>query len=207
MKSPTALAVGVAAVLLMSSCTGTQPDGHAEHPPGSQTSVTDQPAQQPASSNAADVAFATDMIPHHEQAVAMAGLVPGRSTDPAVVRLATEISAAQGPEIETMKALLVQWSSGTDDGQGDDEGGMTGMKMPGMVDDATMAKLATLTGAQFDTLWLSSMIGHHQGAIAMANAELRDGVNTDAKHLAQQIITTQLAEIGQMATLERTRNG
>ena len=70
--------------------------------------------------------------------------------------------------------------------------------MAGMVDEATMAQLKTLNGTAFDTLWLQSMIGHHQGAIEMAKAELANGQNVDAKQLAQNIINAQQAEIDQM---------
>lgn len=70
--------------------------------------------------------------------------------------------------------------------------------MNGMVDDATMSRLETLKGPAFDQLWLQSMIGHHEGAIAMANTEIADGANADAKTLAQQIVTAQQAEITQM---------
>ena len=70
--------------------------------------------------------------------------------------------------------------------------------MPGMVDDGTMSKLQSLKGAEFDTLWLQSMIGHHEGAIGMANTETAGGANADAKKLAQEIATTQQGEIGQM---------
>ena len=45
----------------------------------------------------------------------MSALVPDRSTDPAVIKLAADISAEQGPEIETMKAFLVQWKGGAGD--------------------------------------------------------------------------------------------
>ena len=75
---------------------------------------------------------------------------------------------------------------------------MDGMQMPGMVDDGTMSKLESLKGAEFDTLWLQSMIGHHEGAIEMANTEIADGANADAKTLAQEIVTAQQAEIAQM---------
>jgi uncharacterized protein (DUF305 family) len=124
--------------------------------------------------------------------------VPDRSTDPTVIKLAAEISAAQGPEIETMKAFLVQWSAGEDVSHGGHGGAMEGMQMPGMVDDVTMTKLASLNGVEFDRLFLQSMIGHHEGAISMANTEIADGVNADAKALAKQIVTAQQAEIGQM---------
>jgi uncharacterized protein (DUF305 family) len=67
-----------------------------------------------------------------------------------------------------------------------------------MVDEATMTKLESLNGTEFDTLWLESMISHHQGAIEMAKAEIANGENVDARRLAQTIIDTQQAEIGQM---------
>jgi uncharacterized protein (DUF305 family) len=70
--------------------------------------------------------------------------------------------------------------------------------MPGMVDDVAMTKLASLKGVEFDRLFLQSMIGHHEGAISMANTEIADGVNADAKTLAKQIVTAQQAEIGHM---------
>ncbi|MDT5148555.1 MAG: hypothetical protein QOI01_288 [Mycobacterium sp.] len=197
MKSFIALLAATAAIataLLLSSCSSPAPDGH-EHGSGSSTAGAQA---QPAQSNAADVAFATDMIPHHQQAVAMSGLVPDRSTDPAVIKLASEISAAQGPEIETMKAFLVQWSAGQDASREGHGGTMEGMQMPGMVDDVTMTKLASLKGVEFDRLFLQSMIGHHEGAISMANTEIADGVNADAKTLAKQIVTAQQAEIGHM---------
>ena len=70
--------------------------------------------------------------------------------------------------------------------------------MAGMVDEATMAKLKTLQGAEFDKLWLESMISHHEGAVEMARAELANGASADAKTLAQHIIDAQQAEIAQM---------
>jgi uncharacterized protein (DUF305 family) len=149
------------------------------------------------------------MIPHHQQAVEMAALVPDRSTNPAVLKLAADISAAQGPEIETLKVFLVQWKEGTDtnpeapetSGSPDSHGGHGGMdpmEMQGMIDAAAIANLASLKGPEFDKLWMQSMISHHEGAIEMANAEIAGGVNVDAKNLAQQIVTAQQAEINQM---------
>ena len=201
MKSFTALtaaAAAIATVLLLSSCTSPTEIVGRPHRSRSTAASPALPApagQRPRAHNDADVAFVTDMIPHHEQAVGCRRLVPGRSTDPAVIKLAAEISAAQGPEIETMKGFLVQWNASADSDHG---GSMEGMQMPGMVDDATMTKLQSLKGAEFDTLWLQSMIGHHEGAIGMANTEIADGVNADAKALANDIVTAQQAEIGQM---------
>jgi uncharacterized protein (DUF305 family) len=200
MKSFIAALAAAATVLLLSSCTSPESDGHADHQHGSESSTASATAgQQPAAFNDADVSFVTDMIPHHQQAVAMSALVPDRSTDPAVLKLAADISAEQGPEIETMKAFLVQWKGGSGTApESDGHSGMEGMQMPGMVDDGTMSRLESLKGAEFDQLWLQSMIGHHEGAIGMSNTELAGGANADAKKLAQEIVTTQRAEIDQM---------
>jgi uncharacterized protein (DUF305 family) len=73
-----------------------------------------------------------------------------------------------------------------------------GMSMPGMVDDAAMKRLESLRGAEFDTLWLQSMISHHQGAVEMAKAEIANGQNGEAKALAEHVVSSQEAEITQM---------
>ena len=70
--------------------------------------------------------------------------------------------------------------------------------MHGMVDDATVSRLESLRGTEFDTLWLQSMIGHHQGAVEMAKAEIADGENVDAIAMATTMVAAQQAEIGQM---------
>ena len=50
-------------------------------------------------------------------------------------------------------------------------------------------------------LFLTGMVKHHQGAITMAEQELANGQNPDAKKLAQAIITAQKAEIDTMNQL------
>jgi uncharacterized protein (DUF305 family) len=181
----------VAAALLLSSCSSPASDGHTGHEHTNEPVITGQPAGY----NADDVAFATNMIPHHQQAVDLSAMVPDRSTNAGLVALAQQISAAQQPEINVMKVFLVQWNENPDTNSGH---AGHGNAMQGMVDAATMTKLESLTGAEFDKLWLESMIGHHQGAIEMAKAEIANGDNVDAKALAKNIVTTQEAEIGQM---------
>jgi uncharacterized protein (DUF305 family) len=177
------------AALLLPSCSGSA--SNADHRQTDQPVITGQPAGY----NADDVAFATNMIPHHQQAVDLSAMVPGRSTNAELIALAKQISAAQQPEINVMKVFLVQWNENPDTNSGDAGHGST---MQGMVDAAAMTQLESLNGAEFDRLWLESMIGHHQGAIEMAKAEIANGDNVDAKALAENIVTTQEAEIGQM---------
>ncbi|MDT5055346.1 MAG: hypothetical protein QOF66_3712 [Mycobacterium sp.] len=184
--------VALAAALLLSSCTDNgASDGHTGHGHSDQPVITGQPAGY----NADDVAFATNMIPHHQQAVELSAMVPDRSTSADLIALAKQISAAQQPEIEIMKVFLVQWNENPDTNSGHAGHDST---MQGMVDGPTMTKLGSLNGAEFDKLWLASMISHHEGAIEMAKAEIANGDNVDAKTLAKNIVATQGAEIGQM---------
>lgn len=151
--------------------------------------------------NDADVSFATDMIPHHQQAVEMAEMAADHAGSPEVKRLADDIAAAQGPEIDKMTGWLEARGQdapmGTMDhgdmGHGDAAGGM-----PGMMDAETMNELAKATGDEFDQLFLTSMIDHHEGAIEMARTEQANGDNPDALELAERVEKDQQAQIQKM---------
>jgi len=191
----------LATALFVAACNTPQPasDGHTDHTHEEQSPVI---SGEPAAFNDADISFATMMMPHHEQAIELSDLVPDRSEDPQVIALAEQIKAAQDPEINTMKAFLVQWNEGGESGDGaSGHEGHDMAGMDGMVDAATMTRLESLQGGEFDRLWLESMIAHHEGAVGMAQTELADGQNVDAKALAQQIIDGQQAEIAQMKTM------
>ena len=144
-----------------------------------------------ASNNDADVAFAQRMIPHHAQAVEMADLVDGRTTNPEVVELATAVKKAQQPEIDTLTGWLEAWGEPL-------EAEHSGHDMAGMVDTAA---LTGLTGADFDRAWLTAMIEHHRGALDMANQQLSAGSDDDVKQFAAHVFAAQTAEIGKMTAL------
>lgn len=206
-RNSTRIAAALAALataLFVSACSSSEPtsDEHAGHTAQSETEQAPVISGEPAGFNDADVSFATNMVPHHEQAIELSALAPDRSTNPELLALAAEIQAAQEPEIATMKAFLVQWDEDPEAAGGHEGHDMSAMEgMEGMVDPATMTRLESLQGAEFDTLWLESMIAHHEGAIGMAQTELADGENVDAKALAQQIIDGQQAEIDRMKTM------
>ena len=162
-------------------------------------------APQSAAHNEDDVLFAQLMIPHHQQAVELADMVPERSTNPEVLALAAKIAGAQQPEIDTMKAQLKKW--GVNPAEMQHESGHAGMSMEGMVDDSTMLNLRGLKGTDFDILWLTSMIGHHQGAIEMAKVESEAGKSPEMTALARSIITAQQAEIDQMKKMLQNLGG
>lgn len=150
--------------------------------------------------NDADVTFAQQMIPHHEQAVEMATMAQERASSPEVKQLAAKIEAAQGPEIDTMAGWLEDWGQ---EAPSDSMGGMdhSGSDMSGMMSDEDMESMGAATGTEFDQMFLTMMIEHHTGAIEMAQAEQQDGENPDAIALAEKIEADQTAEIAQMEDL------
>lgn len=151
--------------------------------------------------NAADVAFASQMVPHHEQALEMVDLADGRRLDPDVRTLMHAIEHAQGPEIETMNGWLEEWgeevpSSAGHGSSGHESSGHAGTA--GMVSEHDLEHLAEADDADFQAMWLEHMIEHHEGAVEMARAEQRDGEHSGAVALAGDIVTAQQREIAQM---------
>ena len=142
--------------------------------------------------NGEDTMFAQMMIPHHSQAVEISGYAETNTTNPDLLALAAKISAEQQPEIDLMSGWLHEW--GIHDMPVDHMG--TGED--GMLSDSAIADLKMATGADFDRKFLTGMMAHHQGAIAMAQDVLDGGKNPDVHTLATNIIASQTAEIAQM---------
>ena len=157
--------------------------------------------------NDQDVSFATEMIPHHAQAVQMSEMAVENAESQEVKALAEDISAAQEPEIETMSSWLETWGEDVPDTSSPDMGGMDhgsmdGMEdMPGMMSSDEMDELESASGTAFDQMFLSMMIEHHEGAIEMAQTEQADGKYPDAIDLAKTIEQAQTSEIETMKEL------
>lgn len=188
-------ASALALALVLSGCSATT---------STSTMPSDMPGMNHGSSSAAaqfndpDIAFVTQMIPHHQQAVEMADILLGKTgVDTRVVDLAKQIKAAQGPEISTMTGWLKGWGLPSPEP-------MAGMAMNGMMSQADMNSLTTASGAQSSKLFLTQMIQHHQGAITMAKEELSTGKSTDALALAKTISDAQTAEIATMNAILAT---
>ncbi|GAS86219.1 lipoprotein [Mycolicibacterium brisbanense] len=153
--------------------------------------------------------FAQHMIPHHQQAVEMSDmLLAKQGIDKRVTDLATQIKAAQAPEIQQMQGWLTAWGnpgmppmSSGDMGHG----GMPGMSgkpaMQGMMSDADMTALRDAQGVEAAKLYLTQMIAHHEGAIVMAQNEIKDGQYPDAVKMSHDIVTTQQQEIDTMRAI------
>jgi uncharacterized protein (DUF305 family) len=169
---------------------------------------TGESAPEDASHNEADVAFVTGMIPHHAQALEMVEMAQERDLRPEIEELAAQIEEAQAPEIETLAGWLESWDQEVPDVEGmsaeemaglEDMKGMEGAE--GMMSEMSMRQLRNAPDTAFQDVWLSLMIAHHQGAVTMAETEIAEGENEDAGALAEEIKTTQGAEIAVMESL------
>lgn len=196
------IAAALVASLGLAGCAATPGSGNSmpmDHgSPGTMSSS--MPAAPLASTeadhNQADVTFAQMMIPHHAQAVEMSGIILAKPGMPAgLTALATRIKAAQAPEIEQMTGWLTGWNVPTMMAD------HSGHGMSGMVDDAGIDKLTSATGTEAACLFLEQMIGHHEGAIDMAQQEISAGKFPEAVKLGHDIVDAQQAEITQMKQL------
>lgn len=122
----------------------------------------------------ADVDFMSGMIPHHAQAVIMAGWAPSHGARKDVAILCERIVVGQRDEIALMQNWLRDRGLPVPDATSTrHKMKMNGiehdMLMPGMLTDEEMAALDRARGPEFDRLFLMGMIKHHQGAIDMVD--------------------------------------
>ncbi|MFE9763970.1 DUF305 domain-containing protein [Streptomyces sp. NPDC005808] len=196
----TALAATAAvAALVLAACSDGGSGGHdmGSMESDSSPSATATASAQPGDHNDADVSFATEMIQHHRQAIEMAELADTRAASQQVKDLATKIKGAQDPEIKTMSGWLTSWGEAVPQDMSGMEHG-TSSTMPGMMSSDDMNQLEKASGAEFDTMFLTMMAQHHEGAIEMAKTEQAGGTYAPAKELAEAVVTAQTAEIEQM---------
>lgn len=143
--------------------------------------------------NEADVLFVRMMVPHHEQALQMAALVPSRAGGTGVISVADRIRASQQPEVEVLRSWLRDRNLRPDVESGHQHHTMHGMQSP-----AAIAALTSATGTAFDRMFIEMMSAHHQGAIGMAQAVLTAGVDPQIRELARNIAFEQAVEINRM---------
>jgi len=154
----------------------------------------------------ADVEFMSGMIPHHAQAVIMAGWAPTRGARQDVAILCERIVVGQRDEIGMMQQWLRDRGRPVPDATSTKHKmKMNGMEhemlMPGMMTDEEMAALDKARGAEFDRLFLEGMIRHHQGAIDMVDVLFKSyGAAQDEViyKFASDVYADQSTEIARM---------
>lgn len=193
------IATAAVAAVFAAGCTSqtaqSSGNGHTGHEDSSAVSSATAVADAAGAHNEADVMFAQHMIPHHSQAVEMTDiLLAKQGVDPRVVELAKQIKAAQAPEIQQMQGWLASWGNPA-------MPPMNHGAMQGMVSEADLDKLRNAPGPAATTLYLQQMIAHHEGAIDMAQDEIKDGRYGPAIEMSRAIVSSQQAEIDTMTAI------
>lgn len=157
----------------------------------------------------ADAAFMRGMIHHHAQALVMSEMAPSNGASESIQTLAARIINGQKGEIALMQAWL------SDHGEPAPEVAPDGTiagghhdthRMPGMLTDEQMAELDAARGYEFDLLFLTYMVHHHQGAITMVEDLLASqgaAQNETVFKLASDIGADQASEIDRMQAMLR----
>lgn len=162
----------------------------------------------------ADVDFMTNMIGHHAQALIMSDLAPKNNASPQVQTLAARIINAQKDEIAIMQTWLRDRDQPVPEvhidglmlmihGVGDHH---DHMNMQGMLTQDQLVELSEAEGEEFDRLFLTYMIQHHQGAVSMVKKLIAtDGAVQDegSFRLATDINVDQITEIERMKLMLR----
>ena len=199
------LALALTGALAVAGC-GSDDSGTSAGGGHDMSSMSKSTTTTAASAADVDKAFVSQMIPHHEMAVEMAGYAPAQGERSQIRGLGKSIIAGQAPEITQMKAIATRLgvtpAAMPMDGESMDHGSMTtaantlGLSM----DDMGMSmKMGALKDAKpFDRAFIDEMIPHHQGAIRMARAELAKGSDPELKKVATAIVAAQKKEIEQM---------
>ncbi len=165
-----------------------------------------------AGNNAADVHFMSGMIPHHAQAVLIAGWAATHGARKDIATLCERIVVGQQDEIHLMQFWLRERGEPVPDAKATHMTMMmNGMKhdmlMPGMLDDAGLAALDKARGVDFDRLFLEAMIAHHGGAISMVDELFgsKGAGNDDIVYrFASDVYADQSTEIERMTKMLAT---
>jgi uncharacterized protein (DUF305 family) len=194
----------MAAVILLSAC-GAKPDAEptdsASAMAGMDHGGMNTPVTIPAGAiyTAADVHFMQGMIAHHAQAIFMSRLAESHGANPRLLKLALKIDQSQMTEINQMQGWLRA------NGQvAPDTSSYHHVMMDGMLNEAQIKQLTDAKGPEFDRLFLTFMIMHHQGALKMvADLHAAPGAaqDVDVSVFANEVEVVQIAEIDAMNQL------
>ena len=187
------------------------------------SSATQQPiatAAAPATAGArtaptrseADVQFMSGMIPHHAQAVLIAGWAATHGARSDIRILCERIVVGQKDEIALMQYWLREHGEAVPAADATHmKMKMNGMEhdmlMPGMLNAEQLAQLDKARGAEFDRLFLQAMIGHHEGAITMVDELLGSthaGQDDVVYRMASDVYADQTTEIERMKKMLAT---
>ena len=154
----------------------------------------------------ADIEFMQGMIHHHLQAIDMTNYLTQNTQSDDMRKLGLRMSLSQSDEIKMMRRWL---EARGQEVPGDHAHHMAGApKMPGMLSDEEMTRLAAARGPEFDKLFLEGMIKHHVGALVMVEKLFNTpgaAQQSDVYAFATDVEADQRAEIDRMTAMLKER--
>ena len=154
----------------------------------------------PPGNDSAEAGFARDMMVHHAQAVQMTEIVRDKTESNEIRILASDISLTQQAQIGQMQGWLGVWGlpvTGTEPAMAW-MGHPTEGRMPGMATPEEVNRLRNAPPEEADSMFLRLMIPHHQAAVPMAEAILKETDRPEVERLASAIVASQRTEIATM---------
>jgi uncharacterized protein (DUF305 family) len=140
-----------------------------------------------------DAMFIEQMIPHHEDAIAMSQIALERSERPEIIQLAEDIEQSQSAENAQMREWYQEW-------YGRDVPGVESRRRRGRDTDfgmmGRMTDLDALESAEdFDREFLEQMIPHHRMAVRMATMASNASRRPEMREFTESIAREQRREI------------
>ncbi|GAB3967128.1 DUF305 domain-containing protein [Plantactinospora veratri] len=195
-----ATAAALVAVLLAGGCAGSETPPASV--PGTPTSAATAarptvPTGTPSLSgpfNGTDIAWLQLTVAMHERVLPLLDLVPERTADPAVRRLAARVRETHRADLDRSRRLLDRSGAPkTNPHEGHD--------MPGMVTAAELTALGTAPEAEFRRLFGQHLRAHLEQSVRVAGAEQRSGADPETTALAGAIVRTGGAYLTGLAQL------
>ena len=137
-----------------------------------------------------DQRFLSQMIPHHQMAMDMAKDCMAKATHDELKGLCRKISSDQEKEVATMRTWLGSWYKGQHAG-----GHSEAMMKEGQ---QGMAKLKTLSGAEYEKQFMNEMSKHHRQAVKDSETCVSRASHPELKNLCTKMVAAQRKEIEQM---------
>ncbi|WBB53376.1 DUF305 domain-containing protein [Verrucosispora sp. WMMD573] len=147
--------------------------------------------------SATDIAWLQLSVAMAERLLPMLDLVPDRTTDPAWRRLAIRIGTSERTHLTRSRRLLADSGAPVVNPH-------EGHDMPGMVTDAELTALRSVTGRTFHHLVAGHLRAHLTQSVRIATAERRVGTDPATIALAAAVVRAGTADLARLDHLDRS---
>lgn len=164
---------------ILAACSTNPASGDMKMNTTNQT-ITDHSGMTHSMTISSDKDFINQMVPHHQEAIETSEIIIAKTSNPELKKFAENVIKAQNLEVNQMNQWSVDWF---------------GSSVEKVMYMAMMPDLTKLEGDALDRAYIAGMIGHHEGAIKMAQEILPITTRPELKTLAENIINSQTEEV------------